>query len=355
MIVARRLVEVIVTAGMLVGLLVVSRGGEEKRPGRPDALRDGFETAEPSWQREYTDATVNLQVHDRSQRAAHGGRLSEHFQFETTSGNQFFVSYATPRVPVNDDLSVSVFVRANRGGVQIYGRVVLPADIDPETKAPSFVMVPGTIFDQPDRWQKLELVHMLPTIERLARVLRASSRRPVRLDGAYIERVVVNLLDSPGQSEVFLDDLEISPVPEEVLAEWSKSRSPGESSAAKRQGTLAAKRSSLARGRVRLERNLLEKRGRPASFLALVSDRDRCPGGEPPRAAPRGLRRPGRRRPNRPQAAQAAGRHWRPAHEAPDRCDHDRRSASLARTDDRLSVAAVGRVLAPRRSPGAAT
>ena len=89
-------------------------------------------------------------------------------------------------------------------------------------------MVPGTIFDQVDRWQKLELVHMLPTIERLARVLRASSRRPVRLDGAYIEKVVVNLLGGPGQSEVFLDDLEISPVPEEVLAAWSKSHVIGE-------------------------------------------------------------------------------------------------------------------------------
>ena len=180
MIMARRFVEVIVTAGMLVSVLVVSRGGEDKPPGRPDVLQDSFETAEPVWQREYTDGAINLQVQDRSERAAHSGRLSEHFQFETTSGNQFFVSYATPRVPVSDDLTVSVFVRANRTGVRIYGRVVLPSDIDPDTKAPSFVMGPGTIFDEPDRWQRLELLHMVPTIERLARVLRASSR-PVEL------------------------------------------------------------------------------------------------------------------------------------------------------------------------------
>ena len=144
---------------------------------------------------------------------------------------------------------MSVFVRASRGGIQVYGRVVLPADIDPETKAPSFVMVPGTIFDQADRWQKLELIHMLPTIERLARVLRASSRRPVPLDGAYLERVVVNLMDSPGQSEVFLDDLEISPVPAEILKAWSKSPA-----AATRKSPVAARRSTPARGRVRLER-----------------------------------------------------------------------------------------------------
>ncbi len=281
MIVARRIVEIIVTAAMLVSLLVVSRGGEDKPPGRPDAFLDGFETPQPSWQREYTDGAINLQAQDRSERAAHGGRLSEHFQFETTSGNQFFVSYATPRVPVSDDLSVSVFVRANRGGVQIYGRVVLPADIDPETKAPSFVMVPGTIFDEPDRWQKLELVHMLPSMERLARVLRASSRRPVRLDGAYVERVVVNLLDSPGQSEVFLDDLEISPVPEAVLAAWSKSQSSGDARALGRGGALAVKGPSQDQGRVRLERNLLEKRGSQQRFFPWFPTAIDAPGANP--------------------------------------------------------------------------
>ena len=35
MIVARRLIEVIVTAGMLVGLFVASRGGEQSRRHRP--------------------------------------------------------------------------------------------------------------------------------------------------------------------------------------------------------------------------------------------------------------------------------------------------------------------------------
>ena len=74
-------------------------------------------------------------------------------------------------------------------GVQLYGRVVLPADIDPETRAPSFVLIQGTIYDRVDRWQRLELTDMLPSIERQARVLRASSRRPVSLKGAYLERL----------------------------------------------------------------------------------------------------------------------------------------------------------------------
>ena len=42
------------------------------------------------------------------------------------------------------------------------------------------------------------------------------------LDGAYLERVVVNLMGAAGESEVFLDDLEIKPVPRDVLAEATK-------------------------------------------------------------------------------------------------------------------------------------
>jgi hypothetical protein len=261
MFVVRRFVEVTVTAFLVVSLLVTTGGGQEKPPASAESLRDGFETPEPIWQREYTDATVSLRAHDRSPRAAHGGKLSEHFQLESAAGNQFFVSYATPRVPVDDDLTLSLFVRANRGGAQLFARVVLPADIDPETQAPSFVMVPGTIFDQGDRWQKLEIVGMMPTIERLARVLRASSRRAVSLEGAYVERLVVNLMSGPGQWEVFLDDLEISPVAGELLAAWSKSESSGKTAADRTGRSVAAKGSGRAKGRFRLERNLLEKRG----------------------------------------------------------------------------------------------
>ncbi|HKI17884.1 MAG TPA: hypothetical protein VKA15_08380 [Isosphaeraceae bacterium] len=183
MFVARRFVEVVVTAAMLVGLLVVSRGGEEKAPAQSEALRDGFETPQPSWQREFTDTTVRLLTQERSRRAAREGRLSERFQFDAGPGSRFFVSYATPKIPVSDDLNVSLAVRSNRAGVQLFARVVLPADIDPENRAPSYVLVPGTIFDEVDRWQRLELVHMMPAIERQARVLRASTRRHVRLEG----------------------------------------------------------------------------------------------------------------------------------------------------------------------------
>ena len=42
------------------------------------------------------------------------------------------------------------------------------------------------------------------------------------LKGAYLERLVVNLMGASGASEVFLDDLSVTPVPADILAEWSK-------------------------------------------------------------------------------------------------------------------------------------
>ena len=203
------------------------------------------------------------------------------------------MSYATPQDPVIGRFERRPVRASNRAGVQISAESFFPADVDPETKAPSYVLVPGTIFDQVDRWQRLELVQMLPTIERQARVLRASTRRPVQLDGAYLERVVVNLLGGPGESEVFLDDLEISRCPTTLLARQAEGRSrSGETAAGPATGRLAAQAGArLTQGPIRLERNLLEKRGRDGLFQPWFPDRDRRARARTPSSCARGLRR----------------------------------------------------------------
>ncbi len=238
---------------------------------------------------------MNLLAQDRSERAAHGGRLSEHFQFDAGPGSQFFVSYALPRIPVSEELSVGLHVRSTRAGVQIFGRVVLPADVDPETKAPSYVLVPGTIFDQIDRWQRIELVQMLPTIERQARVLRASTRRPVRLDGAYLEKVVVNLMGGAGESEVFLDDLEIKPVPKDVLAGPSKPESSGKPATVPRSGDASPKDGSSGGRASAAGSEHPREAGRRPPFSRMDSHGDRCTGRLRPEAAPGGIGRLHRR------------------------------------------------------------
>ena len=265
--VALRLGVVTVFSGILAGLAVAAGAQDEKPAGSAQVFRDGFETPEPTWEREHTDTVIRLLEQDRSQRAVHGGRLSEHFHFDAAPGSQFFVSYATPKIPVTNESRVGLYVRADRAGARVHARIVLPADVDPETKAPSYVLVAGTVFDQVDRWQKLELVEMMPAIERQARVLRVSTRRPVKLDGAYLERVVVNLLGGPGESQVYLDDLEIEPVPASVLAARVKGKEPQEKTgAAAKDRPSNGKKAAANAPLLRLERNLLEKKGRDGIY-----------------------------------------------------------------------------------------
>jgi hypothetical protein len=251
----------------IVAASIATIGAAADGPNDPNPLRrelptlhDDFETPGAVWQRERTDTTINLLAHERSDRAAYDGKQSERFQFEADQGSQFLVSYPLPKVRVSEKLEVALYARSNRAGVQLFVRVILPSDVDPETRAPSFVLVPGTIFDRVDRWQRLEVLRMLPSIEKQARVLRVSSRRPVSLEGAYIDRVVVNLMVGAGPSEVFLDDLSVGPVEPQVLADWSPPGAEGEPA---REAAIEADDAGAKPApydRIRLESNKLRKR-----------------------------------------------------------------------------------------------
>ena len=70
-----------------------------RRPRAPEVLRDGFETPQPVWEREHTDTVIRLLEHDRSQRAAHDGRLSEHFHFEAGPGQSVLRELCHPQDP----------------------------------------------------------------------------------------------------------------------------------------------------------------------------------------------------------------------------------------------------------------
>ncbi len=243
----------VAVSAVLMALSVATLRGEDESP---ETFHDGFETPQAVWSREVTDAKVQLLAHDRSNRARHEGLGSERFQFEAGTGSAFYYSYALPHIVVTDPLQVGLYVRSNRVGVQLLGRVVLPADTDPDTGEPSFVLIPGTIYDAADRWQRLELVDLRPSIERQARVLRAASSRPVSLEGAYLDRLVVNLFGGPGKTEVFLDDLTIKPVSAKTLAERAPT-SPNDVGTPK----VEAERVPIPRSRVQLEGNRLRKDG----------------------------------------------------------------------------------------------
>ncbi len=246
-------------------------------------LREDFESPRTIWKQEQTDANITLQAHERSDRAAHQGRMSERFAFNAGVGSSFYYSYALPKVPVVDGLKAGLYVRSNRAGVQLFARVILPADVDPETGQPSFLLVPGTTYDDADRWQQLELLDLPTSLERQARVLRSSSKRKVSLEGAYIEQLVVNLFTSAGQTEVFLDELAISPVPESVTAlptPTPPSPSPTPSGPDEKPSRIEPPISTRKQAAVRLDNNQLKKRAEDGLFHDWVPTGIYAPGAD---------------------------------------------------------------------------
>lgn len=187
-------------------------------PPTLSAFKDGFEGDRASWVREETEATARILAHDRSAKEAHEGEHSEHLSFEAGQGSALYYSYALPKIPVTGELRVSLSLRSTQQNPQLLARIMLPDEKDPKTGEPTPIMVAGTSYKSPGRWQRLELADITRLIEEQARILRASTKRPIRTGGAYLDRLVLNVYGGPGSVDLYIDDLVIAPVPRELAS-----------------------------------------------------------------------------------------------------------------------------------------
>lgn len=263
---------------LLAGLVaaISAAVGDEAPSG--SSLREGFETPQTSWRREETDATAEIQAHERSSRAAHEGRTSERFAFRAGPGSVLYYSLAVPKVPVGRDLKASVYVRSNRPGVQLFGRVVLPEDLDPDTGRPSFLLVPGETLDVGDRWQRLDLGDVQEELARQARVRRIGTNRKVGLEGAYLERLVLNLYGGAGEAEVFVDEMTVGPIPDDRPEADAKADEPEALPMPGAPGAAPDRPMPKETGRVRLVGNTIVKDDR--DWVPTIVD---APGADPTR------------------------------------------------------------------------
>ena len=195
---------------------------------------EGFESDRPTWIREEVDAPVDWLTHDRSDQAAREGAKSERFVFKAGPGSGIYTSFAVPKIKVSNELNVSLSLKSDRSGMTVLARIVFPEDKDPDTGKSSFVVISGGTYTNTGVWQKISLTQIPTEMERQARLLRIRTQRKVSTQGAYLERIIVNLYGGAGQTTIFVDDLRISPVESTILAERAeqKTQSPGTEDAA---------------------------------------------------------------------------------------------------------------------------
>jgi hypothetical protein len=175
--------------------------------------RNGFEVRNPAWLRGPADAAFKEAVHDITDQTAHTGQLSEHIQLTTEQGSFIHYHYPTAKAPLGEELAVRLWLKANRPGTQLMGRLVLPHERNPQNlNEPLTALLRGDQYQLVGRWQALELRRPIKLAREQQQLMRAELKRDLDFSDAYIDRLVLNVYSGPGLTEVWIDDLEIGPV-----------------------------------------------------------------------------------------------------------------------------------------------
>ena len=186
----------------------------------------------------------------------------------TVSGNQgtyVHLGHDVSRFRVIDELLATVWVKSDRPGLQILGRVVLPRTEDPRSGRPVSTLVRGSTYTKVGHWQQLRIDDPPRLLARQVRVLRTQLGPGVDGREAYLDRVLLNVYGGPGLTNVWIDDLDVAGVVASRPGPAEPAATPG--------GRHPAGAAPAERQRVELAGSELTVDGRPF-FPRIIRHRD---------------------------------------------------------------------------------
>ncbi len=194
----------------LVGILLAPAPTEA-------AYWESFEGPLASWQIAEGDVRYRIVRHERVATPVHSGAWSETIAIEAGGGSHLHATHDIPRVALIDELEIGLWVHADRPGMQIMARVVLPRSIDPRTGQPVALTLHGTIYQTAGRWQRLQLKNLTENLSAQVRIARSdnahrASDHQITFDEseAYLDQVRLNVYGGQGTTSVSIDDLEMN-------------------------------------------------------------------------------------------------------------------------------------------------
>jgi hypothetical protein len=180
--------------------------------------RDAFDGREVTWLKGPANVPVTEEAHILTGQHAHSLPTSEYIRVKAEQGGELnpfvYYSYGTRAAPVTDDLTLRIWVRANRPNVQLLARAVLPHEPNPDKPGePLTVMLRGESYTTTGAfWQSLDVRKPVKLLKDEQQTLRTRYRHDINIADAYIDRLILNVYAGPGVTEVWLDDLELGPV-----------------------------------------------------------------------------------------------------------------------------------------------
>jgi hypothetical protein len=201
--------------GVLVGL-TPGLGADNK----DSTHRNSFDKAgETFWVKGDSNIEFKETAHTISDEHARYGTSSESIKIEAnptpgaTTAQFVNYYYRTPPAPVTTELLATVYVKSYQPGVQLKARVVFPKERDPKNPdIPLTTLINGDTYSDIKTWKQLSLGDAKTTLRNQLAALTAKVGRQVDDTGAYVDCLVLNVYTGPGTSQVWIDDLSISPV-----------------------------------------------------------------------------------------------------------------------------------------------
>ncbi len=205
------------TRGRLAGMVgVLGLGGCLLAIGLAPAQqihRNGFETMKMGWLKGGFDAPYQEKIHTISDQVAHEGRHSEYLQFDAKPGTFIHYAYPTGKALVGEELAAGIWLKANRPGMQLMARVVLPRERDPQNLDHLMTTyIRGDVYQQVGQWQHLQLARPMLLVKQQQQLLQAQLKKPFEFAESYIDGLILNVYGGPGPTELWIDDVEIGPI-----------------------------------------------------------------------------------------------------------------------------------------------
>ncbi len=179
--------------------------------------REGFEGPNPSWRPAGSDAEYRLEIQGRYRGGAHTGQSSEQIRIVAGNGSYVYFAHAVPASRITPQLVPSVWLKADRSGLQILARIVLPNLIDPRSRQAVTVVVRGTSYSQVGIWEQLRIDDVPRELQHQVWALNRQYGREVDIRGAYLDQVWLNVYGGAGATNLAIDDLEVRGIVEPAV------------------------------------------------------------------------------------------------------------------------------------------
>ncbi len=179
-------------------------------------LVEDFEQPVPSWRVEGGEQPCLVVDHSRTGKAARTGKSGEEIRITAGEGGSILLAHQIGGFAVIEEFSAAVWVHADRPGIQLLARVIVPRSIDPLTGTPVAAFVYGDAYQTPGRWHRLALEEVTREVQRSARRLatrfgpHVDPRQP-RIDPreAVVSHLLLRIRPGAGPCRTSIDDLAV--------------------------------------------------------------------------------------------------------------------------------------------------